>query len=214
MIYLEETLKLSPASPESLDNFVTFSQQRFIPIYPRLGTRLVAAWYSHVELFAQVTQIFEFDDMAALKNFRSNTSQSTAWGEYASRLEELAPERRYRLLEPLETVPPHILHQAINESQQKPLGAYFLAVLEVAGDNMASFTAGFTESIKTLPIIASWRPMAFKRNQVIDLWKGPISDTSYKPASDWSKQFFHNLRLVAPHEYLIPVFTLPYSPLR
>jgi hypothetical protein len=214
VIYLEETFKLSPASPESLDNFAEFAQERFVPVCPRVGTRLVAAWYSHVELFAQVTQVLEFDDMAALKSFRTKTSQDPAWGEYTSRLEEIAPERRSRLLEPLESVPPEILHQAIKESRQKPLGAYFLAVLEVAADNMATFTAGLKEGIKNYPIIASWRPVAFKRNQVIDVWKGPIPQAAYQPANDQSRQFFRNLRPIAPHEYLIPVFTLPYSPLR
>ncbi len=213
MIYLEETFKLSPASPESLDNFVNFSQEQFVPICADLGVRLVAAWCSHVEFFAQVTQLLEFDDLSALKTFRTKASQNKAWGNYASHLEEIAPERRSRLLEPIETVPPEILHQAIEESQLRPLGNYFLAVLEVASDYMAAFIAGFTDGIKTLPIIASWRPVAFKRNQIIDLWKGSIP-MAYQPADDWSKQFFHNLRIVAPHEYLIPVFTLPYSPLR
>jgi hypothetical protein len=116
------------------------------------------------------------------------------------------------LLEPV--VPPQILHKAIEETQQNPLGSYFLAVLDVAADNMATFTAGLQEGVKNYPIIASWRPVAFKRNQIIDLWKGPIRQTAYQPADDWSKQFFRTLRPVAPHEYLIPIFTLPYSPLR
>jgi len=214
MIYLEETLKLTPASPESLDNFVEFARERFVPVCSRLGARLVAAWFSHVELFSQVTQVLEFDDMEALKNFRTRASQDSAWGEYASRLEEIAPERRSRLLEPLGPVPPETLHQAISESRQTPLGAYFLAVLEVAADNMATFMAGLKEGVKNYPIIASWRPVAFKRNQVIDVWKGPVPQSAYQPADDWSKQFFRNLRPIAPHEYLIPVFTLPYSPLR
>ena len=214
MIYLEETLKLTPASPESLDNFSEFARERLVPICPTLGARLVAAWFSHVELFAQVTQVFEFDDMTALKSFRIKSSQNTAWGEYTSRLEELAPERRSRLLEPIATVPPEILHRAIRESQQKPLGAYFQAVLEVAADNMAAFTEGLKEGVKNYPIIASWRPVAFKRNQVIDLWKGPIPQSAYQPADERSKLFFRNLRPIAPHEYLIPLVALPYSPLR
>jgi len=70
------------------------------------------------------------------------------------------------------------------------------------------------EQAKNLPIVASWRPVAFKRNQVIDLWKGPVRQSSYQPADDWSRQFFRMLRPIAPHEYVIPIFTLPYSPLR
>ncbi|MHC4093742.1 MAG: hypothetical protein ACYSVY_26305, partial [Planctomycetota bacterium] len=129
-------------------------------------------------------------------------------------LEELAPQRRSRLLEPLGPVPPETLHEAITESQQSPLGAYFLAILEVAADNMGAFMAELEKQRTNLPIVASWRPVAFKRNQVIDLWKGPARQSSYEPASDWSKQFFRMLRPIAPHEYVVPVVTLPYSPLR
>jgi len=212
MIYLEEKLSLSPASPEALDGFVEFAGQRLVPVCPKLGARLVAAWFSHAELFAQVTHILEFDGIDELKDFRRKASHDSDWGEYAARLEELAPERHARLLEP--AVPPDILHRAIDESRQKPLGTYFLAVLEVAADNMAAFLAGLQEGVKTYPIIASWRPLAFRRNQIIDLWKGPVPQAGYQPADDRSKEFFRNLRPRAPHEYLVPVFTLPYSPLK
>jgi hypothetical protein len=109
-------------------------------------------------------------------------------------------------------VPPETLHQAITESQSSPLGAYFLAILEVS--DMVTFMAELKERSKELPIVASWRPSAFNRNQVIDLWKGPVRQSSYQPTNDWSKQFFRMLRPIAPHEYVVPIFTLPYSPLR
>jgi len=214
MIYLEETLSLTPASPETLDTFVEFAQEQFVPVSQRLGARLVAAWSSNAELFSQVTQVLEFDDIEALKAFRVKASQDSDWGKYLAHLEELAPQRRSRLLEPLGPVPPETLHQAITESQQSPLGAYFLAVLEVAADNMGTFMAALEEQSRNLPIVASWRPVAFKRNQVIDLWKGPARQSSYQPADDWSKQFFRMLRPIAPHEYVVPIVTLPYSPLR
>ena len=214
MIYLEETFSLSPASPETLDSFVGFAQESFVPVAHRLEARLVAAWFSNVELFSQVTQIIEFDGIEALKAFRIKASQDSAWGKYLAQLEEFAPQRRSRLLEPLGPVPPETLQRAIKESQESSLNAYFLAILEVAADNMGTFMSGLEQGAKDLPIIASWRPCAFNRNQIIDLWKGPMPPTSYQPADDWSKQFFRTLRPVAPHEYIVPIFTLPYSPLR
>ncbi|NVM31075.1 MAG: NIPSNAP family protein [Candidatus Helarchaeota archaeon] len=214
MIYLEETFNLVPASPEGLDVFVEFAQERLMPVCQRLELRLVAAWYSNVELFSKVTHVLEFDDIEALKAFRIKASQDLAWGEYAARLEELAPERHSRLLEPLETVPPKILHKAIARSQRKPLGVYSLAVLEVAPGKMAGFIAGLKDWVKTLPIIASWRPIAGKPNEVIDVWKGALLQSGYKPADDFSKQFFRQVREIAPREYLRTVYTLPYSQLR
>lgn len=214
MIYLEETLSLSPACPETLDKFVELACQQFVPVSQHLGSRLVASWFSHAELYSQVTQVMEFDNIEALKAFRIKASQDIDWGKYLAHLEEIAPQRRTRLLEPLGPIKPEVLHQAITESQHSPVEAYFLAILEVAADNMATFMAELRERSNELPIIASWRPVAFKRNQVIDLWKGPVRQSSYQPTSDWSKQFFRMLRPIAPQEYIMPIFTLPYSPLR
>ena len=73
---------------------------------------------------------------------------------------------------------------------------------------------------KMFPIIASWRPIAGNPNEVIDLWKGskPIIDgsitTGYEPPNDLSKQFFGELRKIAPKEHAELVFTLPYAQLR
>jgi hypothetical protein len=212
MIYLEETISLSPASPETLDSFVKFAQAQFVPVSRRLGARLVAAWTSNAELYAQVTHVVEFDDIEALKAFRVKSSQNADWGKYMAGLEEFAPQRRTRLLEPLGPVPPETLHTAIADSQKTPLQAYFLAILEVS--NMPAFVAELKERSKVLPIAASWRPVVFNRNQVIDLWKGPVRQSSYEPATEPSKEFFRMLRPIAPHEYVVPVFTLPYSPLR
>jgi len=213
MIYLEETLNLAPASPETLDIFIELAQERLVPACQRLGTNVVAAWYSNVEWFSQVTQVLEFDNLAAFEAFRSRARQDPAWGEYEVRLEELAPERRSRLLEPLGPVPPETLHEAAAQSQQSPLGAYFLAVLEVAPGKMAQFIAGLEASANTLPIIASWRPIVGKQNEVIDVWKGSMPQSGYQPADDSSKQFFRGLRELAPRERIIPVIPLPYSPL-
>ncbi|MBW2063280.1 MAG: NIPSNAP family protein [Deltaproteobacteria bacterium] len=214
MIYLEETLNLSPASPETLDTFVEFAQEQLMPLCERLGPRLMAAWYSDVELFCQVTQILEFDSLRTFDDFRAKAGQDRAWGEYEARLEELAPEQHSRLLEPLGPVPPEVLHEAMAQSQQSPLGAYSLAILEIVPGRMPDFIAGLNEGAKNLPIVASWRPIAGKHNEVIDLWKGALRQEGYQPADEFSREFFRGLRELAPRERLIPVYTLPYSRLR
>lgn len=190
MVYLEETLNLSPACPETLDTFVEFGQEQLVPACQRLGPRLMVAWYSNVEMFSQVTQVFEFDSLGAFEAFRTKSRHDRAWGEYEARLEELALERRSRLLEPVGPVPPETLHEAVVQSQQSPLGAYFLAVLEVAPGKMPEFIAGLEASASVLPIVASWRPITGKHNEVIDLWKGAMPQASYQPADEGTKEFF------------------------
>ncbi len=219
MIYLEEKFNLIPASPVTLEEFINFAQKQLVPICERLGSRLIASWYSNTEWFSQVTQIMEFDDMEALKSFRMKASQDSAWGEYSARLEEFAPERKSRLLEPLGPVQPKVLHKAIKRSQRKPLKVYLLATLEVAPDKMSEFRTGLEEAAKVFPIIASWRPIGGSPNEVIDLWRGMdfILDgytKGYEPPVDFSRDFFTQLRQIAPKEHAELVFTLPYAQLR
>jgi len=212
MIYLEEKLNLKPASPETLDTFVEFTRDELLPLCQPMGCRVAAAWFSNVELFSRVTQLLEFKDMGAFAEFYSKTQQKP-WKEYEKRLNELAPERHLRLLEPLGPVSPEVLNEAAEQSRQSPLGAYFLAILEVAPDKMPTFIQGLNSSAGTLPIIASWRPVTGNRNEVIDLWKGAIPLSGYQPADDRTRQFFRGLRELAPRERVIPVIPLPYSPL-
>ena len=218
MIYLEEKFNLMPASPVTIENFIEFAQKQLVPICERLGARLIAGWYTNSEWFSQVTQIMEFDDMDALKDFRKKTSQDPEWGEYAAGLEEFAPERRSRLLEPLGPVQPDVLHKAMRRSQRKPVKVYLLATLEVAPDKMSEFLSGLEEAAKMVPIIASWRPIGGSPNEVIDLWKGMdfILDgftKGYEPPHDFSREFFTQLRQIAPKEHAELVFTLPYAQL-
>ena len=217
MIYLEEKLNINPATQENRDSFIKVVQELMVPACERLGTRLVAAWYGNYEWFSQIIHIFEFDSLESLKNFRRKTCQDKDWGEYLAQLEVFAPERHTRLLEPIGAIEPKILHEAIEESQKKPLKVYSMAILEVAPNQMNDFIAAVKMGSKVLPIIASWRPIAGSPTQVIDLWKGDIlwsTDVwAYQPAIESQKEMMRNLRIQAPKERIVPIYALPYSPL-
>ncbi|MFX1595366.1 MAG: hypothetical protein ACFFBK_04805, partial [Promethearchaeota archaeon] len=105
----------------------------------------------------------------------------------------------------------------IEESQKTPLNAYSMAILEVNPDKMPDMIAGISMSHKVMPIIACWRPIAGNPNQIIDLWKGDIwfnaKNMAYRPFSK-DQQWVRDLRKIAPKERIIPLYTLPYSPLR
>jgi len=214
MIYLEEKYNIVPASPETLDKFIKFAQEHFVPTCERLGARLIAAWSNYVEWYCQVIQIMEFNDLNALKEFRVKSSQDSEWCKYLEFLEEIAPERTSRLLKPLGPVPPEVLHEAIAKSQKKPLKVYGLAILNVLADHMAEFKTGLEITHASLPIIASWRPISGYPNEVIDLWATRLLPRKYSPATAFDKQFFRPLRQIAPKERLVTIFSLPHSPLR
>ena len=217
MIYLEETLNITPASPDVRDSFIKVAQELLVPACKRLGARLVTAWNGNYEWVMQITQIFEFDDIEALKNFRIKASQDREWGEYTAQLEVFAPERRTRLLEPIGAIPPETLHKAIEESQDSPLKVYTLAILEVNPNKMSEFIAAVKAGSQVFPIIASWRPIAGAPNQVIDLWKGDrwwsVENMAYYPFRK-DERWIRQLREQAPKERILPVYALPYSPLR
>ncbi len=213
MIYFEETLNLVPASPETMDRFVSFAKEMLVPCYERLDARLVAAWFSDAEVVNQVMQVWEFDDLAALGAFRAGAADDETWIQCQERLEELAPERRTRLMETLGPIPPETMGEASAQSQEAPLGAYSLAILNVNPGMMAQFV-GLLEASKALPIVASWRTMVGKQNEVTDVWKVALGQSGYQPAVDGMKQWFRDLRELAPRERLVVVYPLPYSPLR
>ncbi|MHA2181232.1 MAG: hypothetical protein ACXAAH_07395 [Promethearchaeota archaeon] len=217
MIYLEQTLNITPASPDVRDEYIKIAQDLLVPTCNDLGARLIAAWNAYYEWAFQIIQIFEFDDMEALKNFRIKTSQDKRWGEYMAQLEIFAPERRTRLLEPTGAVPPEILHKAIEDSQQNPLKAYSMAILNVNPGRMSNLLEGIALGHKVIPIIACLRPIAGNPNEVIDLWKGDIlwktenmAYSPFTPASQWVR----DLRDNAIKERIVGVYTLPYSPLK
>ena len=218
MIYLEEKFNILPASPVTLDKFIEVAEQKLVPICESLGARLIGAWFSNSEWVSQVLQVMEFDDFEALKRFRINSSQNSVWGEYMAHLEELAPERKTRLLEPLGPIPPKRLQRAIELSQKNPTKVYSIATLEVAPDKMSEFkelVLGLLGSGLNSPIIACWRPIGGSPNEVNDLWKMAIRQEAYQPADkNFDEQFFRPLREVAPKERIINLSALPYSPLK
>jgi len=214
MIYLQEILNLTPATPETLDSFIEIGQNLLVPICERLGTRLVVAWFSTNEWYTQVTHVFEFNDMNTLKEFRINASQDKQWLEYTAELEKFAPERRTRLLEPIGAISPDVLHKAIEESQKKALKVYSFATLGVTPNKMTEFVKFVKILSGSAPIIASWRPIAGNPNEVNDLWKGALIPKKYEPAVEGLKEWFRKLRELAPKERLVEVLTLPYSELK
>ncbi|MHA1913833.1 MAG: hypothetical protein ACW986_06340 [Promethearchaeota archaeon] len=217
MIYLEETLNITPASPDVRDEYIKVAQELLVPACKRHGARLVAAWTGNYEWVMQTTQIFEFDDIEALKKFRINASQDKEWGDYTAQLEVFAPERRTRLLEPTGAVPPEVLHNAIEESQKNPLKAYSMAILNVIPGKMTEFLDGVAMGHKLVPIIACLRPIAGNPNEVIDLWKGDVlfsvEAMAYRPFTK-DQQWVRDLRTRASKERIVALYTLPYSPLR
>jgi len=214
MIYLEETYDLVPASPVTLDELVALSQERMVKDYEDQGARLVAAWYSDTFQFHRVTHMYELDSLSAYDVFREKSAASSSFQECQDLLEKLSPVKETRLLEPLFPIWADELHKAIAESQKVPLHTYFLAVLETHPDKFNDITAGLAEGGGMLPIVGSWRPITGKSNSFIDLWKSTLERKGYQPADDNMKDFFLNLRALAPTERVEHVLTLPYSPLR
>ncbi|HEY8173033.1 MAG TPA: hypothetical protein VIH21_08085, partial [Dehalococcoidia bacterium] len=119
-----------------------------------------------------------------------------------------------RLMDALPAVPPTIVHAAAAESQKSPVGAYSLAILDVVPGNMQAFNDGLAAGAKNLPIIASWRTIVGKHNQVTDVWKGALRTDGYQRADERTKQFFRGIRALAPRERLVIAHPLPYSPLQ
>lgn len=214
MIYLQEILNLTPATPETLDSLIDVCQKLLVPACERLGTRLVVAWFNTYEWYYQVTHIFEFVDKKALKEFRLKANQDKQWGEFTSELEEFAPERRTRLLEPIGAILPDVLNNAIEESQKTALKVYSFATLEVTPNKMTEFIEFVKNLSKNAPIIASWRPIAGNPNEVNDLWKGSLIPNEYQPAVEGMKAWFRKLRELAPKERLVQIMPLPYSELK
>jgi len=213
MIYLKQDFNIHPAAPATRDRFVELAGESLLPGYERLGARLLAAWSNNAEWFFQITQILEFDDLASFGGFRENVSRDAAWSQARERVAALAPERREELLEPVGPVPEDAIHRAIEASQENPAETYSFANLDVNPGDMDAFCKLLGMGAPHLPIIASWKPLAGSSSRVIDVWSGDVQQ-GYAPTNDFLDGFFTPLREIAPREYVVRYFPLPYSPLR
>ena len=214
MIYLEESLNLVPASPATIDEFVAFATEKLVPVRERLGARLAAAWFTNADRYAEVIQVWEFDDLAALGAFCAAAKDDKASVECEEEIEKLAPERHTYLMEALGPIPPRALQDAADASRDEPVGTYSMAILDVAPGKMPQFIAGLEASSGNLPIIASWRNISGRQNRVVDVWTGAVGQEAYGPANDGMKAFFQGLRQFAPQERIKIVRPLPHSPLQ
>ncbi len=221
MIYLEETLNLTPATPVVRDDYVAFASARLMPAYTGLAARLVAAWGCDSERFAQITQILEFDDFGAFGRFREALAADPELAPLTQELDSFAPTRRHRLLEPIVPSFVPVLHDAIASSQDTPLHSYNLAILTVAPGMMKPMSEGLAaiSESRALPIAMSWRVVTGNPNEIIDLWKGSLERPGHQTQASFTaggldEAWWQNLRVVAPDERVVPVYPVPYSPLR
>lgn len=217
MIYLEETLNLEPAAPVTMDKLVEYAEANLVPACADAGVRIFGAWYSHVEWFGQVRHLFEFDDMASFAKHWDRLKSDPDWIEIDKKMNEMAPQRTFNLLEDLNGIPREVTEKAIADSAENPLGMYFLAILHVVPGTLGEFKESLSAvtSDGPMPIIASLTPVTGNRNVFIDVWKGGDPQRRpYAPADDAMKPFFENLRINAPREKVIYVYTLPYSALK
>lgn len=214
MFYLEETLNLEPAAPVTMDKLVEYAQKEIVPAVESDGFRIFAAWYSNAEWFGQVRHVYEFEDFASIGKHWNDRKTDERWIDIEKNLSEMAPQRRFNILEDLNGIPAAVTQKAIEDSQKNPLGKYSLAILHVVPGMLDQFKAGLAASDGTMPIVASWTPVTGNRNVFIDVWKGTIAQDAYAPAADEMKEFFANLRPGAPREKVVNYSTLPYSTLK
>ena len=214
MIYLKQSFNIHPASPATRDRFVEVVEKDALPAGERLGARLMGAWFCHEEWFSQIVHVSEFDDLAALGTWRDATRADEQASAAVSRLEELAPDRRVELLEPLGPIPVSSLQDAVEASRAEPVGAYSFAILEVAPGRMEQFASLLASAKDALPIVACWRDLSGNPDRIIDLWKSDTGRFGYRPSDERENAFFEPLRQIAPRERMMRLHPLPYSPLR
>jgi len=214
MIYVKQSFDLDPASPATRDRFIEVVNRHVLPANARYGAQLVAGFFAHEEWYNQVIHLTGFEDLAAYEAFRAAMAQDQDARAGISQLTELAPGQRIDFLEPLGPVQPERLQRAISDSQEKPVGVYTFAILDVTPSKMAAFTALLEGAAQRLPIIAALRDVSGHPFRVTDLWATDTGAQGYVPNSDAQEAFFGPLRQVAPRERMMRLHVMPYSPLR
>jgi hypothetical protein len=214
MIILHESMDLDPASPETIDAYVELSRKERVSLAGELGGRLVGAFSCNADWFAQVQELWAFEDLATFGAFHERAKNDVTWQACEQQVAQLAPRRRSQLLEPLGPVPVGVLDEAIEASVASPVGVYSLADLEVRPGRMDDFVGLLEAGAASLPIIACLRPVTGNPLRVLDLWTRAMGSEPYQPAAEPMKGFFRALRDVAPTERLTNWSSLPHSPLR
>jgi hypothetical protein len=185
-----------------------------VPANARLGARLVAGFFAHEEWFSQIIHVTEFDDLAALGQYREAAVGDDQAAKGAGVLAELASEQSLELVEPLGVIAVSKLHEAIEASSKDPVGTYTFAILDVENGKMDQFDALLAAAQDRLPIVACWRDVSGNPNRIIDLWKGDTGRGGYRPTDDGQNAFFEPLRKIAPREKMMRLHVMPYSPLK
>jgi hypothetical protein len=214
MIYFKQDFDIDPASPATRDRFVELAEGAIVPGTERIGGRLVGAWFNHARWYSQITHVTEFESLAAFESAREKAREDAEWRDCVQQIASLAPQWHESLLEPLGPIAPSRLHAAIEQAADQPEGAHTFAILEVRAGQMERFVKMIGGIPESLPILTSWRHVAGKSNEIIDLWKGDLGRAGYEPSNPGLDAFFGPLREVAPAERLVSLFPLPYSPLR
>ena len=214
MIYLREFLTILPATPRTHDALCDLIQEALLPAWARVGARMRGAFMCHRENWGQVVHLTEYDDLSVFDACRVRARNDPDYVRASAALAELAPEQRSELLEPIGPIAPAVLQAAIEISAQDPVKVYTFAELELAPGKTEVFEQVLAATKDSFPIVAALRDIAGNPRRVHDLWKGALAQDGYAPATDTRMAFFGPLRELAPREYLMHLYPLPYSPLR
>ncbi|WP_022664426.1 hypothetical protein [Desulfospira joergensenii] len=220
MFYLEETLTPIIAMPKTIEAFIRFAEEKMVPLYEANGATLMASWYCNSKTLFQITQTWELNSFDVFTNFFSWAKNGTDWQTLNRELRTLMPQRQIRLLETANDFFSNAFHTAIYESRTQPIKTYTKAVLQMNTELMEGFISRQEEGIRSgLPMISFMCSVTGKSNEVIDIWKGNLQEPGYQKQEFYdtvgmTEDWWHWIRANGPQERMVPVFTLPYSPLQ